>query len=132
VRYYVNHPLGASSRDVLVGRFYGRFGGFYQITDGVNLLRILNENIPGGLTSYKPTGEPILVDIPYQNYRWFYPTAKQDFLTTTLQYGAVLFTGLSTSTASGNYQLFYSTGEDFQFVLYNGPPIITKYVPVSG
>lgn len=131
-RYYVNTPYGATAREVSVGRFYGLFGRYYQVPDTVNTLRILNEHVPGGLASFKPSGEPILVDIPYQNYHWFYPTTNTEYLTSVSQYGAWLFGGPSSGSSSGNFQLHYSTGEDFQFVIYNGPPIITKFVPVVG
>lgn len=126
VRYFLSM---SSTRDYFVGRFYGEQGRSYRIPDSVNTLRILNEHLPGGLTSYKTQGEPVVVDIPYQNYHWFYPTANVPTNTTTLSYGALALTAPNANTSSQPHHLYYSTGEDFQFVLYNGPPIICKVPP---
>jgi hypothetical protein len=78
-----------------------------------------------GWTKYKAQYEPIIIDIPYQNYTWYYRTMRTN---ATTVYGA--FAGFFGSASVGpNLVLenYVSAGEDFQFVIYNGPPIIIQY-----
>ena len=85
-----------------------------------------------GFASFKNT-EPVVFDIPYQNYHWFYPTVKRPvevYLDSSLNgtpralmdsYGAYV----SHSAYSPTTSIVHSSiGEDFTFCIYNGPPLI--------
>lgn len=78
-----------------------------------------------GITKYKNLYEPILAEIPFQNFRWYYPTVKS--LATTF-YGAYWTMLITSGTGpAANVECSVAAGEDFQFVIYNGPPIIIQY-----
>lgn len=126
-RYFVS---SAATRDVFVARMYGTPNALYQITDSSSSAITLNTIITGGIAFYKSQGEPTVFDIPYQNYHWFYPTAHRLFDSAATEYGATMFTSPGAGTTTLPQTQYFSTGEDFQFVIYNGPPIVCKYNPV--
>jgi hypothetical protein len=78
-----------------------------------------------GTTMFRKTAEPIQFDIPYQAFTLFHETAKIDDLNNDV-YGAQYLLPPTTGPQH-KLDIFVSAGEDFQCVIYNGPPLINLY-----
>ena len=93
----------------------------------------INQSIDGKAV-YKQS-EPIVFDIPFQNFHWFYPTKKRPIsMVSTVAAGGIpnlsqdiygVFVSQLFNSAD-YYDIHSSIGEDFTFCIYNGPPIIAK------
>jgi len=116
----------------LVSRFSRGFGfqdnqiwvKFINYLNSSNVA-LLNTAMADGHSCVKPTYEPAVFDIPFQNYYWWYPTGNNSTIGSNT-YGGYFWEFY----ISNNYspRLFsVAAGEDLQFVIYNGPPIIIQW-----
>jgi len=71
-------------------------------------------------------GEPVFVEVPYQNVSQYYPTHNIDPTYTQVTYG-VSFDFMNAVVP--NYELYNSIGEDFNPVIWNGVPLVSIFSP---
>jgi len=128
MRYAVMNEYAGST--AWVGRCFGSNNVLRHFAAGIEEnATIFNQFFLGGLNAFRISSEPLVIDVPFQNYHWFYPTAKREFRPSEdpQDYG-VSFGHLVTDTNFRESNIWQSTGEDVQFVIYNGPPIVAAYV----
>lgn len=70
--------VGAAGADqVYIGRCYGHQNVVRTMAPTAANAQAMNNYLRGGINAYKYVYEPLVVDVPFQNYRWFYPTSKR-------------------------------------------------------
>jgi hypothetical protein len=117
-----------ATANMLVSRMYGIENRIYQVNfQETSDIIAINQHFVGGMTAYQAQHEPLVIEIPFQNYKWFYPT--KSLASDEVRYGAIMLNSYSDAVQRPNL-IFQSAGEDLQFVIYNGPPIIGRVVNV--
>lgn len=131
VRYMIDAKISPPRITQVARGFFNP--NFYVIksSDSNPNLLALQMLFQAGIASFKTQFEPLVFDIPYQMTRWFYPTAKQASYPSTyssgVRYGA-FFSDISIPAEGRTIRdVSVAAGEDFNLVIYNGPPIICSY-----
>lgn len=116
---------GNASTPTFVGRVFEKDLNirYFDVNSTSRIYNIFNQYVLGGVNTYYNNYEPLVVDVPFQNYQWFYPTSKRPFVNAASNYG-ITFSQFVNDTDVRENLIMQSTGEDFQFVIYNGPPIV--------
>lgn len=139
MRYGISDDDGSSVDYMYAQRTYGYDYNITYFDMKLANLSIFNSMYRYGQNLFRKEYEPLVIDLPYQNAHWFYPTAialTATYTGTTAdeqglgvqKYGLMI----SERNVNANQKEKYITqavGEDFQFVIYNGPPIIYSRIP---
>jgi hypothetical protein len=134
VRYHIQPIMGTNTQPfdqpVFISRGYGYPSDMRGILmpAGVNIGQ-LPTYFSDGFTWLKSIFEGITFDIPFQAFHWYEETtfkanAAGDGID---EYGAYVSIPTSVGIQPPNMAASVAIGEDFQCVVYNGPPIVTLY-----